>query len=54
MIPGHVKSMMNLSLVRSKMLIIPSPVINDKLIPILYFLLLLPTCRKFTEARITV
>ena len=32
---GHVKSMMNLSLVMCKMLKLPSPVINDnKLIPI--------------------
>ena len=37
MVPGHVKSMMDLSLVRCKMLKIPSPVINDKLIPILSF-----------------
>ena len=33
-ISGHVKSMMNLSLVMCKMLKLPSPVINDKLIPI--------------------
>ena len=36
-IPGHVKSVMNLSLVTCKMLKLPSPVINDKLIPILSF-----------------
>ena len=35
MIPGHVKSMMNLFLVMYKMLKLPSLVINDKLIPIL-------------------
>ena len=35
MIPVHVKSMTNLSLIRCKMLKILSPVTNDKLIPIL-------------------
>ena len=35
--PGHVKSMMNLSLVMCKILKLPSPVINDKLIPISFF-----------------
>ena len=53
MITGHVKSMMNLSLVRCKMLKIPSPDINDKLIPILFFFVL-PTSRKVKEARTTV
>ena len=43
-IPGHVKSMMNVSLVMYKMLKLPSPVKNDKLIPILSSFL--PTCRK--------
>ena len=53
MIPGHVKSMTNLSLVRCKMFKIRSPVMNDKLIPILspFF------CRcaeSVEEARITI
>ena len=53
MISGHVKSMMNLSLVRCKILKIPSPVINDKLIPISSSFF----CRRaesVEEARITV
>ena len=44
MIPGHMKSMMDLSLVRCKMLKIPSPAINDKLIPILFILFY--SCRR--------
>ena len=36
--------MTNLSLVRGEMLKVPSPVINDKLVPIVFFVL--PTCRK--------
>ena len=47
-IPGHAKSMVNLSLVMCKMLKLPSPVINDKLISILSSFL--PTCRKCSRS----
>ena len=43
-VPGHVKSMTNLSPVMCKMLKLSSPVINDKLITNLSSFL--PTCRK--------
>ena len=52
MIPGHVKIMMNLSPARCKILKIPSPLINDKLTPILSFFF----CRRaesVEEARLT-
>ena len=50
MIPGHVKNMINLCLVRCKMLKIPSPDINDKLIPILFYFIL-PSNRKVKNSR---